>query len=96
MLGRCRLEVGSGRVSCFDGSLLRLWSAIVVCDLDSNLTRIFALAGQVLPDVVLSSTRNNDVLQVNPCFADEIRLLVISEDRDLELVVVGRVVNRKA
>lgn len=83
-------------MSHFDRGLLWLWSTIVVGDFDSNLAGILPSACQVLPNVFLSAARNNNVLEVDPRLADEISLFIICENRDLELVVVGRVVDRKA
>lgn len=46
-----------------------------------------------MPEVVLSSSWLDNVGKVDPCFADQLRLLVIVEYRALQLVVVWRIVN---
>jgi hypothetical protein len=83
-------------VSGLDSWLLGFRSAVIVCDLDSNLASILSPAGKVLPNVLLSTAGYDDVLQVDPCLANEIRLLVVGENRNLKLVVIRGVVNGEA
>jgi hypothetical protein len=42
-----------------------------------------------MPQVCLSSTLDDDVLELYPAFANELRLLVVVENGDFELEVVG-------
>lgn len=69
---------------------------VEVGKLDANLARISALAIQSLPCVTLPPSRNDYILKIYECFADEFRLLVIVEDRDLEGLVIEGVVDSKA
>jgi hypothetical protein len=49
-----------------------------------------------MPDVALAAAGLDDVADVDPCLADELGLLVVVEDGDFELVVVGRVADGEA
>lgn len=40
--------------------------------------------------------RNNDALEIDPCLSDEIRFLVVCENGDLELIVIGRIMHCKS
>ena len=75
--------------------LLLLWTRIVVCNFDPDLSCIFALTTQGMPNIILSSTRNDHLLQIDPSLANNLSLLVIVEYRNFELIVVGRVVDCK-
>jgi hypothetical protein len=57
-----------------------LWSTVVVRNLDSNLAGVLSFARKILPDIFLTSTRDDDVFQVDPRLADEVGLLVVCED----------------
>jgi hypothetical protein len=46
-----------------------------------------------MPQVVLAAAWHDDVLEVYPGLPNKVCLLVIVEDRHLELVVVGRIVD---
>lgn len=98
-LGRCGSERTSRRIRLrghllgLGGWLLWLWASIVVGELDADLTSILALASQVVPQVILAAARDNNVTQVNPCLSYQVGLLIVVEDRNLELVVVWGVVN---
>jgi len=46
-----------------------------------------------MPQVILAAARDNNVTQVDPGLSYQVGLLIIVEDRDLELVVVWGVVN---
>lgn len=46
-----------------------------------------------MPTVALTAAGQDDVLEVDPCLADELGLLVVVEDGDFELVVIGRLMN---
>lgn len=76
--------------------LVGLGSAVVVGDFETNLTGVLAFARQALPDVSLATAGDNDTLEVDPGFADEVSSLVVGEDGDFELVVVGGVVNSES
>lgn len=98
-LGRCSPERTRRRIRLrgyllgLGGWLLRLWAGVVVSELDADLTGILALASQVVPQVILAAARDNNVTQVDPCLSYQVGLLIVVEDRDLELVVVWGVVN---
>jgi hypothetical protein len=49
-----------------------------------------------VPQVVLTAAWHDDVLEVYPGLPDKVGLLVIVEDRHLELVIVGRIVDCEA
>jgi hypothetical protein len=76
--------------------LLCLGPGIVVSNLDTDLSSIFALAVQRVPVVALSSARCDDGLEVGPRLPNQLCFLVIVEDGDFEAVVVGRVVDGEA
>lgn len=80
---------------CLRHRLLWLGPRIVECDLYADFSSIFAFAGQLMPYVRLSSARDDGITEVNPCFSDQFRLLVVVENRHLQLVVVWRVVHVK-
>lgn len=42
--------------------------------------------------IVLTSAWDNQVVQVNPGFPNQIRLLIVIENRDLQFEVIGRLV----
>lgn len=98
-LGRCGPKRTSRRIrlrGCLlglGGRLLWLWSSVVVGELDTDLTSILALASQVVPQVILAAARHNNVTQVDPCLSYQVGLLIVVEDRNLELVVVWGVVD---
>jgi hypothetical protein len=75
---------------------LLLWTRIVVGDFDPDLPRIFALASQRMPNIILPPTWNDNLLQIDPSLPNNLSLLVIVENRNLQLVVVGRVVDGKS
>jgi hypothetical protein len=88
--------LGTHRLPCSGSGLVRFGARIVVRDLESNFPRILAAACQSLPYVVLASSRNNNALEIDPSLSDKIRFLVVSENGDLELIVVGRIMHRKS
>lgn len=75
---------------------IRLLSRVVVCQLDSDLARVFSFAVQLLPKIVLSSSRHHHVRQADPSLADEVRSFVLAEHRNLEVVVIRRIVHGEA
>lgn len=75
------------------GWLLGLWTGVVVGELDTDLASILALASQIVPQIVLAAARDDNVTQVDPCLSYQVGLLIVVEDRNLELVVVWGVVN---
>jgi hypothetical protein len=86
-------RLGRDRRLCLYWRLLRLGTAVVVCNLDADLASILAAAGKLVPLVALAATRHNNVAQIDPLLSNQFRLLVVVEHRDLKLVVVGRVVD---
>jgi hypothetical protein len=89
-------HLGAGELSGSYSGLVGLRTTVVKGDLESDFTGIFSSAAQGLPDVTLTAAGNNNVLEINPRLANQIRLLVIGEHGHLELVVVGRVVDSEA
>jgi hypothetical protein len=73
-----------------------LWAGIIVGDLNSDFASIFSLAVQVVPKVVLATPGHYNLLQAHPAFSNEVGLLVVIEDGDFQLIVVGRIVDRKS
>lgn len=79
---------------CHTFRALWLWPGVVVCELNSQLSGVFALAVQPLPEIALASARHQNLIQVDQCLANQIcRLLVLAEDGNLERMVVKRVVD---
>lgn len=72
---------------------MRLLSRVVEGELYPNVAGVFALEVELLPEVALASPEFNDILKVDPSFADELCLLVVIEYRAFELIVVWRIVN---
>jgi hypothetical protein len=60
--------------------LLLFWARVVVRDLNSDLSSVFALAVQSVPQVILAAAWNYDLFQINPGLPNQIRLFVIIED----------------
>ena len=60
---------------------LELWigSRVVEGQFHSDVAGIFALEIQLMPEVILSATRHNQLFQVNPSFSDQVCPLVIIE-----------------
>lgn len=75
---------------------LFLGSGVVVRDLDSDLAGILAPVAQVVPNVVLSATGDDNLLQVDPRLTNDLGLLIVVEQRHLQLVVVRGVVHGKS
>lgn len=92
---RRRIRLGAYLLG-LGGWLLGLWTSVVVGELDADLTSILALASQVVPQVILAAARDDNVTQVDPCLSYQVGLLIVVEDRNLELVVVWGVVNSEA
>jgi hypothetical protein len=49
-----------------------------------------------MPGVRFSAAGNNDLLEVDPCLADQFCAFIVIEDGDFQLIIVGRVVDGKA
>lgn len=49
-----------------------------------------------MPLVALATARDDNVAKVDPVLANQLRPLVVAKDRDLQLVVVGGVVDDEA
>jgi hypothetical protein len=73
--------------------LLGLGAAVIEGNLDADLAGILAPAPELVPLVALAASRHDNVAQVDPGLSNQFRPLVVVKDRDLELVVVGRVVD---
>ena len=92
-LDRCSSLSTIDRAHAADPSLvLGLWPRVVVCQLQIDLARVFALEVESMPPVVFASSWYADFGKMDVSLADQIRLLVIVKDGEFEIVVVGRVV----
>jgi hypothetical protein len=78
------------------GRLLWLRAGVVVGQFQTSFSGVLALAIETVPDVALAAARYDDFGKVDPRLANELRLLVVVEDGDFEVVVVGRVVYGEA
>jgi hypothetical protein len=65
-----------------------LWPRIVVGQFYSDLACVFSFELQLVPDVILPTPRDDDFFQVHPDLPNEVVLLVLIEDRALQLEVV--------
>jgi hypothetical protein len=70
------------------GSRLLLRPGIVVGQFYSNFASVFSFELQLVPDVILPASRDDDFFQVHPNLPNEVVLLVLIEDRALQLQVV--------
>jgi hypothetical protein len=57
--------------------LIRLGSSIIIRDLQSDITGIFASAGKLLPKVCLATAGYNDAFEIDPRLANKICSLVV-------------------
>ena len=73
----------------------RPWASVVVSELYSQLASIFAFTVETLPQICLASARMEYVFQRNPSFSNEVCPFILAEYRDLERVIVGRIVDCK-
>ena len=71
----------------------RLRPRIIVCELNPDLAGVLALAVESLPNVALATSGYDDLSEADPCLADQIGSLVFAEDGQLQLVVIGRVMD---
>ena len=76
--------------------LLGILSCIIECKLGSHLASILAFECKLLPNISLTTSELDYICKVDPCFSNEVGLLVVVEHRHLELVIVGRVVHSEA
>jgi hypothetical protein len=74
----------------------RSWACVVVCELYPQLAGVFALAIETLPKICLASARMKYIFQRDPSFSNEICPLILAEYRDLERVIVGRIMDCKS
>ena len=65
------------------GGRLFLGPRIVVGQFYSDLARVFSFELQLVPDVILPASRDNNVFQVHPNLTNKVVLLVFIEDRAL-------------
>jgi len=70
------------------GSRLLLRPRIVVGQFYSDLASVFSFELQLVPDVVLPTSSDDDFFQVHPDLPDEVVLLVLIEYRALQLEVI--------
>ena len=76
--------------------LFRLGPGIVVGQLNADFASIFTPAIETMPGITLSTTRRQYAFQANPGFSNQFRLLVVVENRHLEIMIIGRIVNLEA
>jgi hypothetical protein len=77
------------------GSRLLLGPRIVVGQFYSDLACVLSFELQLVPDVILPASRDDDVFQVHPNLPNKVVLLVLIEDRALQLEVVWWIVDSK-
>ena len=65
------------------GRRLLLGPRIVVGQFYSDLARVFSFELQLVPDVILPASRDNNVFQVHPNLPNKVVLLVLVKDRAL-------------
>jgi hypothetical protein len=93
--GDLTLDPVRGFLSAFKHGLVLL-SRVVVSHFNSNISCIFSTALQWVPVVVLASTRNDQVVQVDPGLTDHVGLLIVIEYRDLQFEVIWGFVHGKS
>lgn len=71
-------------------------ASIVESKLQADFTGILASAVEAVPSVALAATRSDDGLETHKCLSNQLGLLVVVEDGDFELMVVGGVVDGEA
>jgi hypothetical protein len=71
---------------------LVLLSCVVVGHFNSNISCIFSSALQWMPVVILASTRDDQVVQIDPGLTDHVGLFIVVEYRDLQLEIIWRFV----
>ena len=49
-----------------------------------------------MPLIALATTGDNQALEIDPGFPYQVRFLIIIEDRDLQLVIIERLMNCEA
>lgn len=69
--------------------LVGLWTSVVVCELDADLSGILAPAVERVPAVRLSSAGVDDVVEADEGVTNQLCLAVVVEDGDLDAGVVG-------
>jgi hypothetical protein len=56
---------------------LVFWSRVIVSHLNADFSRVLPAELQWVPLVALAASRDNQVLQINPGFSDQIRSLIV-------------------
>jgi len=69
---------------------------IIIGHFQPNLSSIFSSIVETVPCIFSSTSWNNDTVQLDPSLSYQIRLFVIVEYRNLDTVIVRRVVNGKS
>jgi hypothetical protein len=72
--------------------LLSINPGIIVGHLHSDIASVFALEVQLMPQVILTATGDDDIVEIDPSLTDEISFLVVVENGALHPIVVGSVV----
>jgi hypothetical protein len=68
----------------------RVCPCVVVSQFHPDVTGVFALEVELVPQIILATARHNQLFEIDPSLANEICLLVVVEDGAFELIVVGR------
>ena len=77
----------SGFFPALNDSLILL-SSIVVCHFDANLAGILSSTLQWVPVVILASSRDDQILQIDPGFTYQISLFVVVEHSNLQSKII--------
>lgn len=93
--GAMLLLCGSGLLWLHCCRLLGLGPRVVVGDFYSDLAGVFSSAAERLPNISLTAAGDDDASEVDPRLADQVGLLIVGEDGNLELVVIGGIVDGK-
>jgi len=72
--------------------LVHLWFPIVVSQLDPDLSSVTPFAVQRVPIIFLTASSLQQGVKIDPSLTNEIGLLVIVENGQFQVVVVGAVV----
>lgn len=79
----------------FDNSLI-FRTRIVIGHFHADVSCVLALELEFMPGIALTAAWDNQRAQVDPCFSDQVGFLVVIEDGNLYLIVVGRIVHGKS
>lgn len=75
---------------------LRLFSSIVVGQLNPDLARIFAFAIESLPYIAFTASGDNNIIEAHPGFTNQIGPFILAKEGNFQVVIVGRIVHGEA